>query len=88
MAQFHLRLPDDDHEKLKELAKKNNLNLNQIICQILSEYLDGSSTGNRTQDDVLLSRIIKLEQTDAEVLKYVIHTNVALESFLEAMKNM
>ena len=86
MAQVHVRLNADTHDKLKEVAKENNISLNQLISNIADDYINHSG-GSRANDDVLLSRIIKLEQTNAEMLKYVIHTNVVVSSFIKALES-
>ena len=42
MGSLHLRIPDDKHQKLKELAKSRNISVNKLLEELttiaLTEY--------------------------------------------------
>lgn len=44
MSTFSVRLPDSMHEKIKELAKKEGVSMNQLINSAISEKLSALLT--------------------------------------------
>lgn len=67
MSVLSLRLPDSLHDKVRELAKREDISLNQFIAMavaekmsalITSEYLDArAGTGTRKGFDAVLKRV-------------------------------
>ena len=49
-----VKISDNIHEKLKELAEKRNISINQLIEEILNVYLGGSS-------DKAIKRIVSVD---------------------------
>jgi predicted transcriptional regulator len=67
MSVLSLRLPDSLHDKVRELAKREDISLNQFIAMAVaekmsalmtSEYLDArASRGTRKAFDAVLKRV-------------------------------
>ena len=76
MSAISLRLPDSLHEKVRELAQRENVSINQMITLALAEKISAmmteeylgerASRGSREKFDHVLSKIpdIKPEEED------------------------
>ena len=71
MSAISLRLPDSLHEKVRELAKRENVSINQMITLALAEKISAmmteeylgerSSRASREKFDRALSRVPDIE---------------------------
>ncbi len=76
MSAISLRLPDSLHDKVRELAKRENVSINQMItlalaekisAMITEEYLgERSRRGTREKFDRALSRVPDVEPEEED----------------------
>ncbi|TNE71283.1 toxin-antitoxin system HicB family antitoxin [bacterium] len=78
MSTLSLRLPDSLHQKLKELAEKESVSLNQFITLAVTEKMSALLTidylkeraqkGNRSDFDRIMSAVPDIEPEDFDKL--------------------
>ena len=78
MSAFSLRLPESLHEAARELAKRENISINQLITLALAEkvsalmteeYLEQrASQGSREKFEAALDRVADVETEDKDAL--------------------
>jgi len=71
MSTLSIRLPDSLHERLKQMAKKEGISMNQFIALALSEKISALYTldylkeraarGDRRQFEAILARVPDVE---------------------------
>jgi len=76
MSAISLRLPDSLHKKVRELAKRENVSINQMITLALAEKISAmmteeylgerSSRASREKFDRALSRVPDIEQGEED----------------------
>ncbi|GAA5523000.1 type II toxin-antitoxin system HicB family antitoxin [Aliifodinibius salicampi] len=67
MSTLSIRLPDSMHEKIKELAKKEGISMNQLINSAVSEKLSALMTVEYLKERGELSSRDKFEQVLSKV---------------------
>ena len=71
MSTISLRLPDSLHERIRKLAKKDNISINQFAASALAEKISALETeeylakmakrGNRKKFDRAMSKVPEVE---------------------------
>ncbi len=80
MSNISLRLPDSLHKAARELAKRENVSINQLITLALAEKISalmtedylkdrGAARGNREKFERALSKVADAEPADEDRLK-------------------
>lgn len=78
MTTLSLRLPEPLHKKLKELARREGVSINQLISTAVAEkvsalmtldYLEArAARGSREKFDAVLAKVADLEPPDYDAL--------------------
>ncbi len=78
MSAINLRLPESLHEAIRELAKEDNVSINQFITLALSEKVSALMTeeylaeraqrGSRTKFEAALAKVADAEPDEADRL--------------------
>ena len=78
MSTISLRLPSSLHERVRDLAKKEGISINQFVATALSEKMAALLTeeylskrakrGSRKKFDLVLSKVRDIEPEDTDAL--------------------
>ena len=73
MSTLSLRLPDSLHKKIKEIAKKENISINQFIASAVSEKMAALTTldyleerAKKANDKTYLKALAKIADTEPD----------------------
>ncbi len=67
MSTISLRLPESLHERVRELAKQENISINQFISTALAEKISALLTADYLEERALRGRRVKFDQALSKV---------------------
>lgn len=67
MSTISLRLPESLHERVRELAKQENISINQFISTALAEKISALLTADYLEERALRGRRVKFDHALSKV---------------------